>query len=310
MIGSASDYWHNLRGEREAIQRLLELFEEYEIGATWATVGFLFAGSADDAQRLAPAVRPAYADPHLSPYETLENSRAVEFQLLFAPDIIDQIRRSPRQEIATHTFSHYYCCEPGQTKEAFRADIESAVAAAGERGISVRSIVFPRNQHNPDYDDVLIDNGIICYRGNQRAGMYQFGVKNTETPLRRVSRLADTFVNVSGSNTIAWEEMWTGPVANVPASMFLRPVNGDHGVLERLQFRRIARALDEAATGGRVFHLWWHPHNFGTKTEQNIAFLRRILEHFSKLKDEFGFTSLTMTEAAEAARSPNNLSDR
>jgi peptidoglycan/xylan/chitin deacetylase (PgdA/CDA1 family) len=302
VIGPDSAYWRNLRGEREAIRRLLELFEEFEIAATWATVGFLFAGSEADADRFIPAVKPEYADLNLSPYTEFERPTRPEDIYLFAPDVVDAIAATPRQEVATHTFSHYYCCEPGQTKEAFRADLESARKAAAARGIEIRSIVFPRNQYNPAYDDILLENGVICYRGNQRAGMYQYGVKNVETPVNRAARLADTFVNVSGPNTWAWADVWKGRLGNVPASMFLRPVRGGFGVLESLQFRRIANSLEDAAYNGSIFHLWWHPHNFGARTDENIAFLRRILEHFRLLARDRGMRSMTMAEAATEAK--------
>ena len=37
------DYEKNLEGAKKAIEVILEVFEEYEVHATWATVGFLFA---------------------------------------------------------------------------------------------------------------------------------------------------------------------------------------------------------------------------------------------------------------------------
>ena len=35
-------YRENLLGAREAIPQMLDLFEEFGVAATWATVGFLF----------------------------------------------------------------------------------------------------------------------------------------------------------------------------------------------------------------------------------------------------------------------------
>jgi hypothetical protein len=49
-----------------------------------------------------------------------------------------------------------------------------------------------------------------------------------------------------------------------------------------------------AARQGKVFHLWWHPHNFGLHTDENLAFLERILEHYAKLRHEYGFESAAM----------------
>ena len=45
-------YRGNLLGAREAVPRMLELFERFEFGATWATVGFLFASTRDELERL------------------------------------------------------------------------------------------------------------------------------------------------------------------------------------------------------------------------------------------------------------------
>jgi len=36
-------YRENLLGARKAIPWILDLFEEFDVAATWATVGFLFA---------------------------------------------------------------------------------------------------------------------------------------------------------------------------------------------------------------------------------------------------------------------------
>ncbi|TGH91505.1 hypothetical protein E5S37_25590, partial [Escherichia coli] len=79
--------------------------------------------------------------------------------------------------------------EKGQDKNAFAADIESAVAIAGKKSVTMKSIVFPRNQHNPEYDDVLLNNGIICYRGNQYSWMYQFDGKTQVNLFYRLARL-------------------------------------------------------------------------------------------------------------------------
>jgi hypothetical protein len=46
--------------------------------------------------------------------------------------------------------------------------------------------------------------------------------------------------------------------------------------------------------------LWWHPHNFGADTTENIAFLSRVLEHFRRLRESCGMQSATMAEAAGA----------
>jgi len=65
-------YGQNVLGAREAVPRMLELFEESGIRATWATVGLLFCESKDELMAALPAERPAYIDQRLSNYTYLD----------------------------------------------------------------------------------------------------------------------------------------------------------------------------------------------------------------------------------------------
>ena len=69
-------------------------------------------------------------------------------------------------------------------------------------------------------------------------------------------------------------------------------------MFEPLRLHRIKRDLTEAAKNGLLYHLWWHPHNFGVNTAANLAFLRKILEHYRSLHDLYGIESLNMGEMA------------
>jgi peptidoglycan/xylan/chitin deacetylase (PgdA/CDA1 family) len=294
---------HKLLGEREAVPRILAMFREYQVAATWATVGFLFAQSKDELEALSPVLRPQYTDVSLSPYDEPLGNSEIEDLLHFAPSLIEAIRVTPRQEVATHTFSHYYCCEPGQNRETFAADLKSALTIADQRGVRIRSIVFPRNQHNPEYDDVLVNAGIICYRGNQRSWMYRFSRAGGETPWRRAARLLDAYANVSGLQTGRWKELVNGShrLCNLPASFFLRPFSPRLRHLQELHFRRIAASLRRAAAEGEVIHIWWHPHDFGIHPQQNLDFLRRLLEEWAQQRETYGMQSMSMADAATYA---------
>ena len=297
------EWARRLHGARRAIPRILDLFEEFEVAATWATVGFLLASSRAELERFAPARRPAYTDPALSPWDEPLGEGERDDPLHFAPSLVAAIRERARQEVATHTFSHYYCLEPGQDRETFRADLASAIAIARHHGIETRSIVFPRNQHNPDYDDVLADAGITCYRGNQWAWMYRAANGRGNTRLARGGRLLDTYVDVAGHHTTRWSDVpQRNGLCDVPASFFLRPCSPRSAVPDRLRLRRIARSIRHAATAGEIVHLWWHPHNVGLHTDRALAFLRAVLVQFARCRDRHGMLSLTMAEAADVAR--------
>lgn len=51
-----------------------------------------------------------------------------------------------------------------------------------------------------------------------------------------------------------------------------------------------------AAKRGLLYHLWWHPHNFGRDIEENFNTLRNILAHYKKLNVKYNFESKTMKE--------------
>lgn len=295
-----AQYGANLLASRQTvIPELLRLFERFDVHATWATVGFLFAESRDELLRSLPARRPQYTNSRYSPYEYLNTIGEDEEHdpCHFAPSVIRQIAAAHGQEIGSHTFSHYYCLEDGQTAEDFRADLQAAVAIAQRRGIRLRTLVFPRNQANDEYLKVCRELGFIAYRGNQRGGFYQARSKEGSDSLyRRGLRLVDSYLPVTASCFARDSE--AEPV-NLPASRFLRPHTPSLGAMEKLRLRRITNELTHAAHNGLMYHLWWHPHNFGRHTAVNLQFLEAILTHAADLRHRCGLQSLTMTEAAE-----------
>jgi peptidoglycan/xylan/chitin deacetylase (PgdA/CDA1 family) len=302
-------YADNLRGARKAIPAILDLFEEFDIAATWATVGFLFAESRREREKFSPARRPQYVDLRLDPYCEPVGENENDDPLHYAPSIIEMIRKRQRQEIATHTFSHYYCLEQGENRETFTADLRSAIAIARQRGIELRSIVFPRNQFRPGYEEVLRECGILCYRGNELNWMYRPRPRSRETLAVRGPRLLDHYVSLSGPKVVQWKEiLQPNGVANVRSSMFLRPYSLEWKSFEPLRLQRITGGIEAAAEQRGIFHLWWHPHNFGKHTQQNLEFLRKIFEAFTRYRQTHGMRSLSMAEVAEVARKSDDAS--
>ena len=128
-------YGGNLKGVHQVIPRLLTIFNESQVKATFAIVGFLFFEKKVELLNNLPEKQPGYLNKNLSPYSghfDFVGKDAETDPYHFAPHLIRCIRNYPEQEIGTHTFSHYYCLEEGQTKEEFKADIESALKIAGE----------------------------------------------------------------------------------------------------------------------------------------------------------------------------------
>ena len=292
-------YKENLLGVRQAVPALLKLFEQYGIHATWATVGFLFCRDKQQLLASLPGLLPSYDDPQLSPYGSLGQVGANEADdpFHFATSLISAIANSPHQEIGTHTLSHYYCLERGQDVATFRADLQVAQRLATERKIEVKSIVFPRNQYSREYVKVCGELGITAYRGNERSWIYEGRSWRNERALRRALRLFDAYLSLSGEHSFVPSRDEDG-ICNVPSSRFLRPYAPRLRWLEGLRLRRILGGLNAAAQRSQAYHLWWHPHNFGTHLEENIAFLEKILRHFAGLRQSHGMESLTMSELA------------
>ena len=61
-----NEYEANLKGVKIAIERILGLFDKYDIHTTWATVGFLFAHDIEELKLLSPEQKPSYHDTNLN----------------------------------------------------------------------------------------------------------------------------------------------------------------------------------------------------------------------------------------------------
>lgn len=297
-----AQYGDNIRGVHQVIPRLLKTFRQYDIRGTFSTVGFLFCETRAELLAAVPSVRPAYNDSNLSPYngyfdQVGENGEQDIYH--YAGGLIRQIQQYPEQEIGTHTFSHYYCLEKGQTSEQFKADLEAAIRVAGKYNIRLTSLIFPRNQFNDEYLKICGELGITCYRGNERSWLYTAKNGEKETLIRRAFRLMDSYLNISGFNCYNDESLRGVSPVNVPSSRFLRPYAPGMKSLEWLRMRRIKSAMTHAAKTNKVFHLWWHPHNFGIHQDANLAFLEELLRHYLKLNRQYGFESRTMSEYAQ-----------
>ncbi len=296
-----ANYGANILGVRQAVPRLLELFARHRLGCTWATVGMLFFEERAALLAALPDLRPGYAERNLSPFDDLDRIGETERDdpYHFGLSLIRQIAAAPGQEIATHTFSHFYCLEPGQTVAEFGADLAAACNAARAIGITLESIVFPRNQFNAGYLEACRAAGLIAYRGQERGWMYRAEAQSAEGLAKRGVRLVDAYLNLSGAN--GSRPVARCGVADVPSSRFLRPWSRKLAAFEPLRLNRVLAAMRRAAARGEVFHLWFHPHNFGVDQNRNFAMLERIATEAGRLRDHHGWPSLTMAEAARRA---------
>ena len=189
----------------------------------------------------------------------------------FGNCLIRQIQDA-KQEIGSHTFSHYYCLEKGQTKEDFKEDLLQAKKIALKSGIELKSIIFPRNQYNKDYLNVCEEIGFTSFRGNEKLWLFSSKTQGNDTFLRRPFRLFDSYFNLSGHNCYSMQELNKNSLINIPSSRFLRPYSKRFKAFEKFRLKRITDSMTHAAKKGLVYHLWWHPHNFGINIRKTFLF--------------------------------------
>lgn len=301
------DYQDHVLGGRRAIAQLLELFQTYGIHATWAAVGFLFAESYDELSSFFPAeaLRPTYGNDALNPYRQFGKigGNEQEAPCFYAPSLLRLIAQAPGQEIGSHTFSHYYCREAGQTPRQFAADMQAARAIAQAHGYALTSAVLPRNQCEPEYTRVLRDCGFTAYRDEENDWIHE---KIKFRPLLRLLRLADVYFPLTGQG--GYRPRNENGIWNLTGSRMYKPIFRPLEFLEGVKLRRIKRQMLHAAKHGLTFHLWWHPHNIGVRTQEHLAQLEALFRYYQQLHEAYGMESLNMREAAQKSEKAEALS--
>ena len=288
-------YQDNVLGGKKAIPKLLKLFEKYGIHATWATVGFLFADNYEELSRYFPERHPGYANPKLDGYAWFDKIGKDETTApcFYAPGLLEQIAATPGQEIGSHSFCHYYCREAGQTTQEFEADMRAAREIAQSKGYNVTSVILPRNQCEPEYTNVLRRCGFTAYRDEENDWIHK---KIKFFPLLRLLRLIDAYLPLTGQG--GYIPKCENGIWNFIGSRAYKAISPRRAFLEGLKLRRIKKQMLHAAKHGLVFHLWWHPHNIGLRTEEHLQQLEEIFQYFTQLQETYGMVSLNMKEAA------------
>lgn len=279
---------HRIEAARAAWLRLLSLFEEFSIPATWAVVGHLFLEECDGVHRDHPA-SPAW-------FERDPGGVADGESVWFGPDLIEAIREStPIHEIASHSFSHAEFGDPETTREKAVAEVEASIEAAADQGISLHSFVFPRN--DVGHRDVLASYGFTSYRGVRPRRWFD------AMPAPRAGKLLD-FTLVRSAPPLVTPTVDEYGLVNLPASLDLFGFEGAARSLASPVFgdpivRQARVGIDRAIESEGVFHCWLHPNNL--LAERDFARLRAILSYLADRRDSTSLAVETMYSASERA---------
>jgi len=244
-----SRYETDLRQEGEIVTWLLSQLDAHQIPATWAIVGRLLLSQSD------PELPLGYHDWRFPDAAAIP---AREDPLWYAPELLEKILRSRvNHEIGTHTFSHVDAHDPHCTAEVLEKDLLRAKEVHVRHGLSLRSIVFPRNR--VAHLDVLRRVGIIAYRGRQVAW-------HDRLP-SRAHRAISFIERVAAVTPPTYDRPRSsaGHPTNVPASMFLYAREGSRRhIPAAARTRQAVATIRRAAERGETAHLWLHPYNLAT----------------------------------------------
>ncbi len=289
ILGADRDaYRAELEGARAVVPRLLAMFSERKVRATWATVGALACADWSEYFRRAPPP-PIYFDSRLA-FDARWAERDPTGELHFAPELVKQIASAPHQELASHTFSHIFLGEPGVMARDVVADTRAVADLFEQRfGNAPSSIVFPRNQVG--FLKQLFAAGIRAVRTNPRA-WYWNRISADELLLLRVRRFIEGLAPWELHSATPETDTESGMLCT-RASLLLR-LGRLPGPLFRLHLEKVANEAKRLSPGA-VLHLWFHPHNLGADPDASLGRLESVLDtlerhlpegtHYSTMSD-------------------------
>ena len=282
----------------DAIPRILTLFEENGIHATWATVGSLMAENREEWETFAPRKLPEFRREKFAGVQWYRDSDIQAELGLFSPHLVRQILDTPFQELGSHTYTHYYTAIEGADTESFGEELLSSKRIARDKfGVDLKSLVFPRNQYDGAYLKTAYEAGYEVARINPRDWFWK--ASSTDSLLKRIFRTGDTLIPIGYRSSFDLTHTNTDQIVKIPASRLLRPYR-ENSIFNEKRISRIKAEIDRACAMGEAYHLWWHPHNFGHLPEENIKVLGNLL-NFVRNKIESGqLVSQTMYEFANS----------
>lgn len=290
-LPNAENRMHEFSHVDEVVDRILDLFEKYEIRATWATVGLLNHDSVNDLKKELEKIDYPYDKQLLNPKCKKDLVVSENAKSLLGKDQIRKINNTKGQEIGSHTFSHFYCLEKGIGADHFEYDLKTFLENIDQ---SITSIVFPRNQVNQSCLKVCLENGIRVYRGAQESWFWRTSPYKDESNFKKIYRTLEAYLPIHPNSITPIQSLESASgLLNIPGNRFLRPIS-NNAVRERLKLRRVKHGMKKAAKSNAVYHLWWHPHNFAHNLNASIEQLEGLLIYFSELQSEFGMQSLNM----------------
>jgi peptidoglycan/xylan/chitin deacetylase (PgdA/CDA1 family) len=259
-----------------AYRQLLAMLDRHQIPATFA---FVMAFTLNEEEHRAfPALQGRDpADAWLAHYwNDMEAGRTDGWHV---PEALEMVRAGGAHEIASHSFCHRPLDEASIDADAAAAELAEVAKAARLKGLSLETLVFPRNAVGNLR--AVRDAGYIGYR------------ERLDRPGGRIASLLDEFSTSANPQPPLGER--EGMVAIPPGRFF----NWRHGarrlVPPAVTARRWHNQLERCAEEGGIVHLWLHPHNLITGPE-TAEVLDQVLADVARLRDAGRIAVLTQRD--------------
>lgn len=272
---------------RPGWDRLVDLFDEFAIPATWAVVGHLLAEDADALQAGHPLSERWF--------DTYRREVDEHPEWWHATDLVEAVvAASAGHELASHSFSHVVFA--GATRETAEAECRLARTVGDGFGLELTSFVFPRNA--VAHREALASAGFDCYRG----------VRPRRLPavpgLRGTAMLAGALTGAVAPPVVR-PRLDEHGLVELPASMALGGFRGPPwSILEATGAAPAGRlaelGIDRASERDGVFHLWLHPNDL--TDERYVRRVRSVLSSLADRRDDGDVRVETMAGVARRVR--------
>lgn len=291
-VGRIEKFEEAYRRTPGIIHELCTLFDKYQISATWALVSHLLVDCEGDHRgQTSPTFE--WIDDW---FGELPCSRGFDRELWYAPWLVNRLRSCDvEQEIGLHGATHMPLGAQGCSKQNADKELETAIKTLGEYGVDPESFVFPRNDIG--HLDILVKHGIRVYRGVDARWYEQSPTPDAvKPPLRFVDEATRRPPPVV-------EPVLHDGIVEIPGSQVFRPTQGGWKyTTAQSSIARAVNGLQRAAQRGGVFHLWFHPFNFGHAPDKDLKRLEHVLESAYELSERGEIECRPMREVAELAR--------
>ena len=278
--------------ERQAVKRLLDLFEKYHITATWAITGHLFYQSCEECP-ICPMME------WKGRYSSFEEVYQTNNPLWYGSDLIEMIlNKNIPSEIGFHGYSHRPFNQIN--REEAKLEIEEWLRVSQRFHITPVSIVFPRDAVG--HLEIFQHYGFKTYRTEEHVPLI-FRNRYFGKYIKTLDVLFSiTTPPIYEINQLKIKE----GLVNIPASQHLFGFNRglenylDHKGYSTLRIQRILKGIRKAARQKKIFHLWAHEWEF--RTEADFIRLEAILQCVEECQHQYGLESISMAECSTYVR--------